>query len=48
MIAASPASWANQPSASPHCLGLNPRAEIYDRLARPHPLALGEVIRGIL
>ncbi|MFO0966899.1 MAG: DUF1501 domain-containing protein [Gemmataceae bacterium] len=45
---ANPVSPGDLAATIYHCLGLNPRAEIHDRLARPYPLALGEVIRGIL
>jgi len=31
-----------------HCLGLNPQAELHDRLGRPYSLATGSVIESIL
>jgi hypothetical protein len=31
-----------------HCLGHDPDTEVFDRLARPHPISRGEVIQAIL
>ena len=43
-----PPSPADLAATVYHCLGLDPRIEIHDRLGRPLTLCDGEVIRSIL
>jgi hypothetical protein len=46
--ATNPTTPADLAATVYHCLGVDPRAQIYDRLGRPQTLCDGEVIRAVL